>query len=52
VLLALKSSALSEDALLLCDNEAVLRVIKKLDGWNTEEKQRQPQRQMLTSYAR
>jgi hypothetical protein len=30
--LALQSAALSEDALLLCDNEAVLRVIKKWVG--------------------
>jgi hypothetical protein len=29
VVLALQSAALSEDALLLCDNEAVLRVIRK-----------------------
>jgi hypothetical protein len=29
VVLALQSAALSQDALLLCDNEAVLRVIKK-----------------------
>ena len=32
VVLALQSAALSEDALLLCDNEAVLRVIKKWVG--------------------
>jgi hypothetical protein len=30
--LALQSAALSEDVLLLCDNEAVLRVIKKWVG--------------------
>ncbi len=30
--LALQSAALSEDALLLCDDEAVLRVIKKWVG--------------------
>jgi hypothetical protein len=30
--LALQSAALSEDALLLCDNEAVLRVIRKWVG--------------------
>ena len=29
VVLALQSAALSEDALLLCDNESVLRVIRK-----------------------
>ena len=32
VVLALQSAVLSEDALLLCDNEAVLRVIKKWMG--------------------
>ena len=32
VVLALQSAALSEDSLLLCDNEAVLRVIKKWVG--------------------
>ena len=32
VVLALQTAALSEDVLLLCDNEAVLRVIKKLVG--------------------
>jgi hypothetical protein len=32
VVLALQSAALSEDALLLCDNEAVLRVIRKWVG--------------------
>jgi len=32
VVLALRSAALSDDALLLCDNEAVLRVIKKWVG--------------------
>jgi ribonuclease HI len=32
VVLALQSAALSEDALVLCDNEAVLRVIKKWVG--------------------
>jgi ribonuclease HI len=32
VVLALQSTALSEDALLLCDNEAVLHVIKKWVG--------------------
>ena len=32
VVLALQSAALSEDALLLCDNEAVLCVIKKWVG--------------------
>ena len=31
-MLALQSAALSEDAFLLCDNEAVLRVIKKWVG--------------------
>ena len=31
-MLALQSAALSKDALLLCDNEAVLRVIKKWVG--------------------
>ena len=31
-MLALQSAALSEDALLLCDNEAVLRVIRKWVG--------------------
>jgi len=30
--LSLQSAALSEDALLLCDNEAVLRVIQKWVG--------------------
>ncbi len=32
IVLALQSAALSEDALLLCDNEAVLCVIKKWVG--------------------
>ena len=32
VVLALQSAALSEDALVLCDNEAVLRVIRKWVG--------------------
>jgi ribonuclease HI len=32
VVLALRSPALSEDALLLCDNEAVLRIIRKWAG--------------------
>jgi ribonuclease HI len=32
VVLALQSASLSEDALLLCDNEAVLRVIRKWVG--------------------
>jgi ribonuclease HI len=32
VVLALQSAALNEDALLLCDNEAVLRVIRKWVG--------------------
>jgi ribonuclease HI len=32
IVLALQSAALSEDALLLCDNEAVLCVIKKMGG--------------------
>ena len=32
VVLAMQSAALSEDALLLCDNEAVLRVIRKWVG--------------------
>ena len=32
MVLALQSAALSEDALLLCDNEAVLRVIRKWVG--------------------
>jgi len=32
VVLALQSAALSEDALLLCDNKAVLRVIRKWVG--------------------
>ena len=32
VVLALQSAALSEDALLLCDSEAVLRVIRKWVG--------------------
>ena len=32
VVLSLQSAALSEDALSLCDNEAVLRVIKKWVG--------------------
>ena len=32
VVLALQSAALSEDALLMCDNEAVLRVIRKWVG--------------------
>jgi ribonuclease HI len=32
IVLALQSAALSEDALLLCDNEAVLRVIRKWVG--------------------
>jgi ribonuclease HI len=35
VVLALQSAALSEDALLLCDNEAVLRVIRKWVGQGT-----------------
>jgi ribonuclease HI len=32
VVLALRSPTLSEDALLLCDNEAVLRIIRKWAG--------------------
>ncbi len=32
VVLALQSAALSEDVLLLCDNEAVLCAVKKLVG--------------------
>jgi len=32
IVLALQSTALSEDALLLCDNEAVLKIIKKWVG--------------------
>ncbi len=32
MVLALQSAAPSEDALLLCDNEAVLRVIRKWEG--------------------
>ncbi len=36
IVLALQSAALSEDALLLCDNEAVLCVIK--NGWDKEAK--------------
>ena len=30
IVLALQSTALSEDALLLCDNEAVLKVINQM----------------------
>ena len=37
VVLALQSAALSEDALLLCDNEAVLRVIRKWVGQGGKE---------------
>ena len=43
VVLALQSAALNENALLLCDNEAVLCVISiqySENGWDREEKRR------------